>query len=165
MKQVQKYRKRPVIIEAALWTGNNFEEMGLLIGDKKFEDNECFNYTDKSPDGPHEIEIGTLEGKMIAHPGDYVIKGVKGELYPCKADIFEMTYELVDPDLEEFVSNSIDEPTLQQRIDTFNERAQLRRDCKEKVDKGIHGMEYQKQINAFNDRAQAERDRQKVGKK
>jgi hypothetical protein len=42
-----------------------------------------------------EMEIETLEGTMRASPGDYVIRGVNGEIYPCKADIFEMTYEEV----------------------------------------------------------------------
>lgn len=42
------------------------------------------------------IEISTLEGTMVAEPGDWIITGVKGEKYPCKPDIFEMTYEKVD---------------------------------------------------------------------
>ncbi|MCA3269219.1 MAG: hypothetical protein INF44_02595 [Thalassospira sp.] len=42
------------------------------------------------------VSICTLEGVMTAHPGDYIIRGIQGELYPCKADIFEQTYELVD---------------------------------------------------------------------
>ncbi len=41
------------------------------------------------------MEIKTLEGDMVANPGDYIIKGVKGEIYPCKPDIFELTYEEV----------------------------------------------------------------------
>ena len=43
------------------------------------------------------IAIPTLEGMMVARPGDWIIRGVKGELYPCKADIFEATYEAVQP--------------------------------------------------------------------
>lgn len=43
-----------------------------------------------------EMEIETLEGTMKANKGDWIIKGVKGELYPCKPDVFEMTYEKVD---------------------------------------------------------------------
>lgn len=43
-----------------------------------------------------ELKIETLEGVMTASPGDYIIQGVKGEIYPCKPDIFEMTYEKVE---------------------------------------------------------------------
>ena len=70
-----KYRKKPVVIEAIQFTGDNCEEI------KEF--------------GAY-IVIKTLEGKMIALPGDWIIKGVKGEFYPCKPDIFEKTYELVE---------------------------------------------------------------------
>lgn len=45
-----------------------------------------------------EIEIKTLEGVMMANKGDWIIKGIKGELYPCKPDVFEMTYEKVNND-------------------------------------------------------------------
>ena len=64
MEQVQKYRKKPVVIEAY------------------------------KPD--KELVIHTLEGDMIASAGDYIITGVNGERYPCKPDIFEKTYELVE---------------------------------------------------------------------
>ena len=47
------------------------------------------------------IEIETLEGVMVGNPGDYLIRGVKGELYPCKPDIFEETYELVSDEMDE----------------------------------------------------------------
>jgi len=58
---MQKFRKRPVVIEATQTTTR--------------------------------VEIETLEGTMVAEPGDWIITGVKGERYPCKPDIFEMTYE------------------------------------------------------------------------
>jgi len=75
------YRKKPVVIEAMQLTDSNeikvTEFMGL--GEGKL-----------TADG---IEIETLEGTMKASIGDYIIKGVQGEFYPCKPDIFEQTYE------------------------------------------------------------------------
>lgn len=77
-----KYRKKPVVIEAVKWTGDNFKEMRLFIGYHTFpRDGKLF--------------INTLEGVMRAEIGDYIIKGVNGEFYPCKPDIFEKTYEKV----------------------------------------------------------------------
>lgn len=80
-----KYRKKPVEIEAILFDGENFEEIGHFVG---------FNGRKVGREG--RLEIITLEGVMVANPGDYIIKGVQGEFYPCKPDIFEQTYELVD---------------------------------------------------------------------
>jgi hypothetical protein len=74
-----KYRKKPVVVEAIRWTGENAEEVGTF----------CDRYS-MGPDGLHII---TLEGVMRATPGDFIIKGVNGEFYPCKPDIFEKTYE------------------------------------------------------------------------
>jgi hypothetical protein len=82
--RMPKYRKKPVVIEAVEWTGSNFVEIEEFIS-KAF-----FKY---AIDGALLIE--TLEGLMAAKVGDYIIKGVKGEFYPCKPDIFEETYERV----------------------------------------------------------------------
>lgn len=80
-----KYRKKPVVIDALQWNGDNFIEIDEFIT------------------VPHEtypkdgiIKIPTLEGVMEANKGDYIIRGVAGEFYPCRADIFEATYEKVD---------------------------------------------------------------------
>ena len=75
-----KYTKKPVTIEAVQWTGKNYDEMRhfLPYGVRRFD-----------VDGLH---INTLEGDMRADTGDYIIKGVKGEFYPCKPDIFKQTY-------------------------------------------------------------------------
>ena len=80
-----KYRKKPVIIDAIQWTGDNWYLMDEFVT----QSHETF---------PSEgvIIIKTLEGDMDATLGDYIIKGVKGEFYPCKPDIFEMTYESVN---------------------------------------------------------------------
>jgi hypothetical protein len=84
------YRKKPVVIEAVQFTGSNRREALQFI------------YPSMSEDGLRGAEvaslpvvIGTLEGDMTVSPGDWVIKGVKGEFYPCKSDIFEATYEKV----------------------------------------------------------------------
>ncbi len=88
-----KYRKRPVVIEAVLWTGNNFGELTDLMHDAYGVKNQ-------------KITIVTLEGTMTADVGDWIIKGVKGEFYPCKPDIFEQTYEPVIEDVG--VTTSLD---------------------------------------------------------
>lgn len=86
-----KYRKKPVVIEAFQW-----KEKGDFI--------EWFNLpkwiVDKYNDGTliflnDGVSIKTLEGEMKADINDYIIKGIQGELYPCKPDIFDQTYEEV----------------------------------------------------------------------
>lgn len=83
---MSKYIKKPVIIEAVQWTGENNEEM------KAFIPNTII--VKKNKEG--ELGIGTLEGVMTASKGDFIIKGVHGEYYPCKPDIFAETYEEVE---------------------------------------------------------------------
>lgn len=86
-----KYRKKPVVIEAVQFRRDCFEDV------KAFTNGKAKNFrTERRPDGKSYCEIETLEGVMTATEGDYIIKGVKGELYPCKPDIFEKTYEPVD---------------------------------------------------------------------
>ncbi|AXC36466.1 hypothetical protein HOT57_gp22 [Pseudomonas phage phCDa] len=92
---MKKFVKKPVVIEAVLWTGQNLHEV--------------ISFTDGTPDlsssmavdkwGDYEslvaregLKIYTLEGAMSASVGDWIIKGVQGECYPCKPDIFEQTY-------------------------------------------------------------------------
>ena len=85
-----KYRKKPVVIEAIQFTRKNFEEI------KRFTNNKAHSFIlEKSLYGKCTCIIPTLEGDHIATEGDYIIKGVKGEFYPCKPDIFEQTYEKV----------------------------------------------------------------------
>ena len=86
-----KFRKKPVIIEAVQWDGS----------DKAFSDIQALNLMrlDLKTGGENneKLWIWTLEGEHEAKLGDWIIQGVKGELYPCKPDIFEMTYDSVDP--------------------------------------------------------------------
>lgn len=91
---VKTYRKKPVEIEAIKYDGKNvddcikFIEKGQVVCWKK---KEVFPYSKPEI----KIMIETLEGFMKARPGDYIIRGVNGEYYPCKPDIFEKTYEKV----------------------------------------------------------------------
>lgn len=80
-----RYRKKPVVIEAVQWLADNFIEIDDFI---------TVNHETYPSQG--KVIIPTLEGKMEANKGDYIIKGVNGEFYPCKPDIFEKTYEVVD---------------------------------------------------------------------
>lgn len=76
------YRKKPVVVEAVQWTGENHAEMCEFI------DPEAFEIIPRIG-----LVIHTLEGDHHASLGDYIIKGVNGEFYPCKPDIFAKTYE------------------------------------------------------------------------
>lgn len=89
-----KFRKKPVIIDAwpavelaknAAW---NWRELPAVV-QESYEKGGWVFLTNG------EIHIPTLEGTMIASPGDFIIMGVNGEFYPCKPDIFEKTYEKV----------------------------------------------------------------------
>lgn len=76
------YRKKPVEVQAVQWDGENVSEVLEFCGNARLKDDNLF--------------IDTLEGTMEAKKGDYIIKGVKGEFYPCKPEIFEATYEVIN---------------------------------------------------------------------
>lgn len=80
-----KYRKLPAVIDALQWKADedNYHEMKAFVGD-----NATVGYA--------FVWVKTLEGTMKADPGDWIIKGINGEFYPCKPDIFEKTYEKVE---------------------------------------------------------------------
>lgn len=81
-----QFRKKPVVIEARQ-TGQDYDEDCDILGwcgGHPLKESECLFYID------------TLEGAHYVRPGDWVIKGVQGEFYPCKPDIFEQTYEPVN---------------------------------------------------------------------
>lgn len=91
-----KYRKKPVVVEAIQWTGSNLEEIRNFVGGDLIEDwMEFFDIKRELKKMLVSIAIDTLEGTMRVDYGDYIIKGVKGEFYPCKSDIFLATYEEV----------------------------------------------------------------------
>ena len=83
------YRKKPVVIEAVQWLGYNFVEVDAFV---------TINHETYPSQG--YMVIPTLEGYHRADLNDFIIKGVKGEFYPCKPDIFEMTYEAVETENE-----------------------------------------------------------------
>lgn len=87
----ERYRKKPVVIEAMEFTTNNevgspaMDAIVNWVNQGRSEAGAWHNGTD--------IFISTLEGEMRAMVGDWIIRGVKGEFYPCKPDIFEATYD------------------------------------------------------------------------
>ena len=100
MHESKQYKKKPVVISAILWDGS----IQATIKSLEFMEQNVFTNYDKTSkafmdyhqscvvDG---FKIKTLEGDITASVGDYIIKGVQGEFYPCKPDIFEQTYETV----------------------------------------------------------------------
>lgn len=88
-----KYRKKPVVVDVIQWRANEMLLKDVIdffggmnaLGAKSIS---------KHPGG--KLIVETLEGSMTASDGDWIIKGVKGEIYPCKPDIFEQTYEMVE---------------------------------------------------------------------
>ena len=105
-----KYRKRPVVVEAVLWNGNNLNE---VISFSTLHQS-AFKWTWEEyeeivkRDG---LKIFTLEGTMSARVGDWIIRGVKGEYYPCKPEIFEETYEKYEDAPQEIVEAKPEQPT------------------------------------------------------
>lgn len=93
-----RYRKIPVTIEAFQYDGDLINSNGKYYVPKWAEEaHKNGNIYFKDIDGkPQVMIIKTLEGDMTANVGDYIIKGVSGELYPCKPDIFEKTYEIAE---------------------------------------------------------------------
>ena len=79
---VKLARKKPVVVEFEIWSGVNYSKIKSLVGTFALLDD-------------NKLIIRTLEGDMHASIGDYIIKGVNGEFYPCKPDIFEKTYDIV----------------------------------------------------------------------
>lgn len=91
---MKKYRKKPLIVEAVQWTGQNTEEIKTWSGNRIVS----IPFSTSSPSklfSPTRycLQLRTLEGTMIIIIGDWIIKGIKGEFYGCKPDIFEQTYE------------------------------------------------------------------------
>ena len=93
------YVKKPIAIEAIQLTKNNFEDVEKFIGVKPDTYRDYQNEVDFLKHiNPVGLFINTLEGTMCAKIGDYIIKGVKGEFYPCKPDIFEQSYDIAGND-------------------------------------------------------------------
>lgn len=127
-----KFRKKPVVVEAIQYTGDNIQEIWDAFGAENIYGPHSCNCCDTD----FSAYIETLEGRMECSPGDWIIRGVQGELYPCKPDIFEATYnpaELVihDPfcDLLDLVTLiETDKPSVYktERLCVCRETAELR---------------------------------------
>ena len=95
-----KYRKKPVVIEAERFDGQNMPSLArqanLDNGDGKPGNPVVFLVSDLGPENTYHLSIRTLEGTMRGEKGDWLIRGVNGEVYPCKDDIFRKTYDEVD---------------------------------------------------------------------
>lgn len=90
-----KYIKKPIIVEAFKWTGgiDQTEDPEWII--QAIKEGKVYFGRGAMFKGEQYVQlcISTLEGLMTANVGDYIIKGIKGEIYPCKPDIFEETYD------------------------------------------------------------------------
>jgi len=94
MNLPKKYKKRPVEIEAMHYDGNRASQHAVLAWILE-NDGDGYIESGYEVQGPDILKIKTLEGDMAAMPGDYIIRGVEGEFYPCKPGIFHATYEEV----------------------------------------------------------------------
>lgn len=91
---MSKFRKKPVVIEAVKYDGTVQSQQEVLdFTGLSAENAKSIYWRDTLKGG--EIVIRTLEGDLIASEGDWIIRGIKGEVYPCKPDIFAATYEPV----------------------------------------------------------------------
>ena len=89
---MKKYRKKPMVVEAIQWNGVNRGEVEMFCG----HDNVEFKVEILSGSTLGlQLIVKALEGDMVANRGDYIIKGICGEFYSCKEEIFEKTYELL----------------------------------------------------------------------
>ena len=89
-----KYRKKPIVVEAIQYDGTN----GYTIqtwSEQNVLESPVLEPTNRNPSGKY-LQVKTPEGMMTAIYADWIIKGVKGEYYPCKPDVFELTYEDVE---------------------------------------------------------------------
>lgn len=96
---MKQYRKKPVVIDAIQWNGNNEHQIREFVGNPTLRVSRPptrFEHDHNLTNEMINIFIPTLEGEMRADRFDYIIKGVKGEFYPCKPDIFQATYEPVE---------------------------------------------------------------------
>lgn len=93
-----KYKKKPVVVEAFQYDGDLKGNNGYYVPQwavEAFERGVIYYDSIDNNSPPCELFVKTLEGVMLVKVGSYLIKGIKGELYPCDEDIFEKTYEIV----------------------------------------------------------------------
>lgn len=139
-----KYRKKPVVIDAWQWDGS--EGMAIQL----IQDNTVEGSVQKVLEGETPtvaFRIFTLEGAMSVSKGDYIIRGVAGEFYPCKPDIFEKTYEPVGPTAEE-IDAALEEHNLHERWIEEEEELSKRMDAIGQND-NTGDRYYKKNLNAL----------------
>ena len=86
-----KYRKKPIVVEAIQWTGTNHEQIKDFCGSVVVESGETYG----ERGAVYYFAISTLEGKMYVSVGDFIIKGIAGEFYACKPEVFKASYDEV----------------------------------------------------------------------
>lgn len=89
-----KFRKKPVVIEAIQWAGDNLREVIEFTGRHESAKEWSWAHFEEVV-ANNGLKIFTLEGSLKASVGDWIIKGIQGEIYPCKSEIFEATYDRV----------------------------------------------------------------------
>ena len=94
-----KYTKKPVVIEAVIYHGLDTKKMTNAFSERPQWLADAISNRIIEYDIQEGLVIRTLEGNMLVSDEDYIIKGVKGEIYPCKPDIFEMSYDIAKPTL------------------------------------------------------------------
>lgn len=94
--EIKKYRKKPVEVEAVQYNGYNFDDIKKFVGKDCIVSYKGIDFVNGMLINCYDISIHTKEGLMHVSPKDYIIKGVNGEFYPCKPDIFIKTYDNID---------------------------------------------------------------------
>lgn len=99
---MSEFRKKTLVIEAIQWTGDNLAEIEAFSSAAYFgcPDSIAADYVRSGYEIVMSLWVRTLEGNLRASVGDWIIRGVQGEFYPCKPDIFEAAYERVSPEEE-----------------------------------------------------------------
>ena len=103
--KIKTFIKRPIKVETIQWTGDNFDDIHEFAGDS------CALNVDSNI-----LVVKTLEGSLCAEIGDWIIRGIYGEFYPCKPDIFTMTYKSPDEDTSKYPTSN-DWKQLQKFVD------------------------------------------------
>jgi len=93
-----KYRKKPVVIDAHQWDGSRSDFESLCRWVNAGQEEPILSYVFATADDVRDARIWTLEGDFSVSPGDWIIKGVQGEFYTCKPEIFTATYDPVEED-------------------------------------------------------------------
>ena len=123
----RSYRKKPVVVKAVQWTGENLREViAFTDGPPETKSHHAGMMWEQYEDlvRKNGLKIYTLEGKMDASPGDWIIKGVKGEFYPCKPDIFAATYDPANQPTAPVVPAEGLVAAMREAIDLLTERKQ-----------------------------------------